>query len=101
MALFVVLYAIALHALEGQTVGKLLVGIRVVGLDGEPPAFGASVLRFVAYAASLLPLGLGFVMAGLRSDKRALHDLLAGTRVERLAREVPPPSPEPEELLAR
>jgi len=109
MALFVVLYTIALHALEGQTVGKLLVGIRVVGLDGEPPAFGASVLRFVAYAASLLPLGLGFVMAGLRSDKRALHDLLAGTRVERLASPVhvsreaapppPPPAPEPEQLI--
>jgi len=27
---------------------------------------------------------LGFVMAGLRHDKRALHDLIAGTRVEHL-----------------
>ena len=109
LALFVVLYTIALHALEGQTIGKLLVGVRVVSLDGEPPALGASVLRFVAYAASLLPLGLGLVMAGLRSDKRALHDLLAGTRVERLARPVPvsreeappppPPAPEPEQLI--
>jgi uncharacterized RDD family membrane protein YckC len=30
-------------------------------------------------------LGLGHVLAGLRKDKRALHDLLAGSRVERLA----------------
>jgi uncharacterized RDD family membrane protein YckC len=29
-------------------------------------------------------LGIGYLMAGLRTDKRALHDLLAGTRVERL-----------------
>jgi uncharacterized RDD family membrane protein YckC len=98
--LFVALYVIVLHALEGQTIGKLLVGVRVVGLDGNAPTLGTSVLRFFAYAVSLLPLGLGFVMAGLRSDKRALHDLLAGTRVERLVRPVAPTAPEPEELLA-
>jgi uncharacterized RDD family membrane protein YckC len=102
--LFAALYTIVLHALEGQTIGKLLVGVRVVGLDGEPPPIGASVLRSFAYAASLFPLGLGFVMAGLRADKRGLHDLIAGTRVERVARPVPPPppapAPEPEQLLA-
>lgn len=101
--LFAVVYVIVLHALDGQTIGKLLVGVRVVGLDGNPPALGASVLRLFAYGVSLIPFGLGFVMAGLRADKRALHDLLAGTRVERLARPVPPPppkAPEPEELLA-
>jgi uncharacterized RDD family membrane protein YckC len=104
MFFFVALYTILLHALEGQTIGKLLVGVRVVGADGEPPAIGACVLRFFAYAASALPLGLGFVMAGLRPDCRALHDLLAGTRVERAVRVPPPPpasepAPEPEELL--
>ena len=105
MLLFVALYTILLHALEGQTVGKLLVGVRVVGLDGEPPAVGAAILRFFAYAVSALPLGLGFVMGGLRTDRRALHDLIAGTRVERVVRVVPaappapPPAPEPEELL--
>jgi uncharacterized RDD family membrane protein YckC len=61
------------------------------------------VLRFFAYGASLFPFGLGFVMAGLRSDRRALHDLLAGTRVERLQPPPPPAperAPEPEELMA-
>jgi uncharacterized RDD family membrane protein YckC len=82
--LFAVLYVVMLHALEGQTIGKLVVGVRVVGLDGAPPAVGASVLRLIAYFASLLPFGVGFFMAGLRADRRALHDLLAGTRVERL-----------------
>ena len=57
--------------------------MRVVGADGEPPALGASVLRFIGYFVSLLPFGFGFVMAGLRADRRALHDLLAGTRVDR------------------
>jgi uncharacterized RDD family membrane protein YckC len=84
-AVFGVLYTAVLHASGGQTVGKMVVGVRVVAEDGEPLALGAALLRHLAYAASLLPLGLGFVMAGLRRDKRALHDLLAGSRVERVA----------------
>jgi len=85
VVLFAAVYTIALHALFGQTIGKMLVGVRVVtGDDGAPPALGASVLRWVAYFASLATLGLGYVMAGLRQDKRALHDLIAGTRVERM-----------------
>ena len=82
--LFVVLYVVILHVLEGQTLGKLIVRIRVVGADGAPPALGASLLRFIGYGISLLPFGFGFFMAALRTDRRSLHDLLAGTRVERL-----------------
>ena len=88
--LFTAAYTTVLHALFGQTVGKMVVGVRVmVGDDGAPPTFGASVLRYCAYFASLAPLGFGYVMAGLRPDKRALHDLIAGTRVERDARPTP------------
>ena len=85
------LLARTLHALVGQTIGKLVVRVRVVGADGEPPAPGASVLRFIGYFVSLLPFGFGFVMAGLRTDRRALHDLLAGTHVERLRAPVAAP----------
>lgn len=100
---FTAVYTTVLHALFGQTVGKMVVGVRVmVGDDGAPPPFGASLLRFCAYSASLATFGFGYVMAGLRHDKRALHDLIAGTRVERDAprtpvrerRDVaPPPAP--------
>jgi len=38
-------------------------------------------------------LGLGYVMAALRHDKRALHDLIAGTRVERVPRALPVDGP--------
>jgi len=81
--LFAAAYTIVLHTLFGQTIGKLVVGIRVAA-DGEPPPFGASLLRFCAYFASLATFGIGYAMAGLRHDKRALHDLIAGTRVERV-----------------
>lgn len=82
--LFTCLYTTVLHAHGGQTLGKLVTGIRVMGVEGEPLLPGAALLRYLGYFASLGTLGMGFVMAGLRRDRRALHDLLAGSRVERL-----------------
>lgn len=87
--LFFCLYTTALHTVGGQTIGKLLVGVRVIGVEGEPLTAGAALLRWFGYFASLAPLGAGFVMAGLRRDKRALHDLIAGSRVERERRPAP------------
>jgi uncharacterized RDD family membrane protein YckC len=81
---FAAAYTTVLHALGGQTIGKLLVGVRVVVDDGDPPSVGTALLRFLGYFASGAVFTLGFVMAGLRHDKRALHDLIAGTRVERV-----------------
>jgi uncharacterized RDD family membrane protein YckC len=94
---FAAAYTTVLHALGGQTIGKMLVGIRVVLADGEPPPVGTALLRFLGYFASGGILTLGFVMAGLRHDKRALHDLIAGTRVEWLptAPEREPAEPSP------
>jgi len=82
--LFTAAYTIVLHAVAGQTIGKSLVGIRVVAVDGATLTAGASLLRYLAYYISLLPFGFGYLMAGLRRDKRALHDLIAASRVERL-----------------
>jgi uncharacterized RDD family membrane protein YckC len=81
--IFAALYITLLHAGTGQTIGKLTVRAHVVLLDGSPVPVGVSLLRFFAHLASCLTFGLGYVMAGLRQDKRALHDLIAGTRVER------------------
>lgn len=95
---FAVLYLTVLHTLTGQTVGKLLVGVRVVATDGGLLPPGAALLRaFVQWFALPFLLGLGHVLAGLRKDKRALHDLLAGSRVDRVpsARRAPVPSPPP------
>ncbi|PYN18666.1 MAG: RDD family protein [Candidatus Rokuibacteriota bacterium] len=78
-------YSTLLLALGGQTIGKMLVGVRVVA-GQELPSIGAALLRFIGYFVSLGTLTLGYVMAGLRQDKRALHDLIAGTRVEYVSR---------------
>jgi len=77
-------YSIVFHWMWGQTLGKMALQIRVVSMDGGPLSLGQSVGRYVASFLSALILMIGFIMAGARADKRALHDLLAGTRVERL-----------------
>ena len=82
--LFTAAYTTVLHVVAGQTIGKSLVGIRVVGTDGALLTAGPALLRYLAYYLSLIPLGLGFLMAGMRRDRRALHDLIAGSRVERI-----------------
>jgi uncharacterized RDD family membrane protein YckC len=81
---FDAVYHVTLHGMFGQTVGKMAVNIRVVQLDGRPLSWGIATIRYLGAWISLLPFGIGFLMAALRADKRALHDLLAGTRVIRV-----------------
>lgn len=78
-------------AAGGQTVGKMLTGIRVIPVrpDDDPGfdrytsrvSMGAAVLRAAAYLISLLPAGLGFLAILFDKEGRALHDRLADTRV--------------------
>jgi uncharacterized RDD family membrane protein YckC len=84
-------YLASFTAASGQTIGKMAAGIRVVGVSqGEADTvvdrvtFGLATLRTLAYLASALPAGLGFVPAFFGRDRRALHDRLAETRVVRV-----------------
>lgn len=49
-----------------------------------PIGYGRAWLRAVGVVVTLLTLGLGFLLPLLRRDRRALHDLLAGTVVARI-----------------
>ncbi|MGH9315156.1 MAG: RDD family protein, partial [Vicinamibacterales bacterium] len=83
-------YVAAFTAASGQTIGKMAAGIKVVGVPGSEAdarsrvSFGFAALRTVAYLASALPVGLGFVPAFVGRDRRALHDRLAETQVVRV-----------------
>jgi len=73
-------------AAGGQTIGKMAAGIRVIPADPAAPltervTFGQAVVRAAGYLVSALPAGLGFLPAFVGSDRRALHDRLADTRV--------------------
>ncbi len=66
--------------LFGRTVGKLAVGVRVVGADGRSPTFLRALVRAVMYSVSAV-FGLGFAWVGLRPQRRAWHDYVARTWV--------------------
>ena len=68
---------------RGATPGKHLLGMRVVREDGSPLGYGRAALRFLAELVSLLTFGAGYLMILVHPEKRALHDLIAGTRVIR------------------
>ena len=75
-------YFVALTAGKHQgTYGKRSMGIYVRKRDGSRVWIGHSLVRFVGYIISWIPLGLGFLMAAFQKKKLALHDLIAGTEV--------------------
>lgn len=90
------LYTIGLTAASGQTLGKRIVGTRVVVDDAStaaPPRLDACVVRWAVLAVpGLLPGPLGAVASlaivliavyGIANDERArgIHDNIARTRV--------------------
>lgn len=79
VALFV--YATLAHALAGATLGKRLLGLRLVGPDGARPSLGRSAARSGLAVLSAALLGAGFWLALFTRSGRALHDLGASTWV--------------------
>lgn len=66
----------------GQSLGKMLTGIRVVRSDGGIPSFKTLFLRhFIGYPITILTGGLGFLLSILNSKGRALHDYIARTEI--------------------
>jgi uncharacterized RDD family membrane protein YckC len=74
-------YFFATVAVTGQTVGKLLMGLRVVSVDGRRLGIVRTLVRTLAYLVSLIPLFAGFLWVLVDGDRRAWHDHIAGTRV--------------------
>jgi uncharacterized RDD family membrane protein YckC len=68
-------------AITGRTVGKAVMGIRVLGLDGRQLSAGRSLVRTIAYVFSLLPLFGGFLWVLVDRDRRGWHDHIARSRV--------------------
>ena len=79
--LFVAAYFLALHAWQGQTLGKMFLGLKVVRADGGEITPGLAFLRFIGYGLSILPLGLGLFWSIIDREKCAWHDRMAATRV--------------------
>lgn len=82
----IVLYFILLEGLAGITVGKRLLGIKVVAVEGGLPGLKRSLIRNLLRAVDSLPaLNVVGVILILKSPERArFGDRIAGTRVVKL-----------------
>ena len=79
--LLTVAYGILMVAAFSGTIGKLILGMRIVRTDGSRVSLGRAALRYVAQILSILTIFIGYLMVAFRKDKRALHDLIADTAV--------------------
>lgn len=66
--------------LFGRTIGKLVLGVRVVNASGQRPGFRQSLVRAFGYLLSSIFL-LGYAWIGLTPRRRGWHDHLARTWV--------------------
>ncbi len=75
------IYSIVAWLLVGKTVGKALMGLRVLGQDGRRLTFGQALIRALSYYISGLALFIGFLWVLVDDRRQAWHDKLARTLV--------------------
>jgi uncharacterized RDD family membrane protein YckC len=75
-------YFVLFHGMDGKTIGKWCLNLRVVGADKERIGYRRACLRWIASVA-FAPLLLGFLWVLWSREKRAWHDYLARTWVIR------------------
>lgn len=75
------LYAWGSWSLTGKTVGKALLGLRIVTKRGEPIGAVRALRRCFGWVVSLMFFGLGFLWILISRDRRGWHDYIAGTCV--------------------
>jgi uncharacterized RDD family membrane protein YckC len=76
-----IVYAAYPLAVSGRTLGMAIIGLVAVQRDGAPLTPLQAILRVVTFPLSFLLLGLGFIGILVGRERRALHDVIAGTAV--------------------
>ncbi len=78
-------YFIIFEALYGKTIGKHLLGLRVITKDGEPIDSRTSIVRNVLRIVDVLPLFylIGAILVTRSEKKQRLGDRVANTVVQK------------------
>ena len=75
------LYFSVQWALSGRTIGMALLGARVLTIEGHQISRRAAIVRTIVLPFSIALWFVGLIEIVIRADRRALHDLAAGTCV--------------------
>lgn len=81
MGISVAYYAAFHSSRGGATLGKMVVGIKVVRSDGERISLLRAIGRYFAAILSGLTLCIGYLMAAFTDRKQTLHDMICDTLV--------------------
>jgi uncharacterized RDD family membrane protein YckC len=65
----------------GKTVGKAVLGLRVVSRSGGRVGWARALVRLFGYGLSTAAFGLGFLWVAVDRRRRDWADMVAGTRV--------------------
>lgn len=74
-------YVLVFQITLARTPGMRVMKLRIIDQYGQPLSTPRAVVRSIGYLAAMSTLGLGFLWAGFDSEKRGLHDWIAGTYV--------------------
>ena len=83
-------YFTYLHGTMGQTLGKKILGLKVMQETGESMRPGLAFLRWVGYLINAVCMNLGFIWIAFDGRKQGWHDKIAGTVVIRAEYETRP-----------
>jgi uncharacterized RDD family membrane protein YckC len=75
------LYFVLFWRLAGASPGKRIMGLRLIGVDGAAPGLGRSITRYFTMTLLGSLFGMTWWPVLVRPDRRAIHDLVAGTQV--------------------
>ena len=78
---FLLFLFFVLWAVRGQSLGMIAVRIEVTDRDGEPLRSSRAAVRALLWPLSMLPLAIGGLPILFDDERRALHDMVAGTVV--------------------
>jgi uncharacterized RDD family membrane protein YckC len=80
-AILSLVYYVGYWSTSGQTLGKTMLGLKVVDRTGSPLSIGKAVLRYLGYLISAAIFSLGFVWIAFDQKRQGWHDKIAGTYV--------------------
>jgi uncharacterized RDD family membrane protein YckC len=81
LVLWIFVYFAGAWAVAAKTPGMAVLGLRVVQRDGGDLATRHAVVRALAFPLGALTAGIGYLGIVFGNERRALHDVLAGTTV--------------------
>ena len=74
-------YFTLFHGSTGQTIGKKMMGVKVVPSTGGMMNYRKAFIRYLGYIISVIPFFLGFLWIAFDKNKQGWHDKIAGTYV--------------------